>query len=266
MRAPDRLCGEGDAFLPRVFGPVPDELFASTAFPEGGDPSVGVAGEAMRVLAQASADLPSGSRSIIRGHVIGRHENLLVAAPITWPALTRTAPLLHEASLKIRVTRCGFPGGIIFDAHSQLVFEGGCGIDVELLGPPEWRLLGQLPGAETPLDVHEVDVRIIACPCSCGPTAPATLTWWAEPADGDAFVVPRRATSLVFNTPGPAGMAFAWWDGDPAVGGSVQLGSIFNVNGGFINADVRPGAASHLQVVNGAGAGTPVVFVWNVES
>lgn len=266
MRAPDRQCGYGDPFISRVFGPVPDELYASTAFPEGGDPNAGVAGEPLRVLATASFDAPSGTRFIVRGHLLGRAINLLVAERITWPALNDTAPLLHEASLKIKVTRCTFPGGVLFDAHSQLVFEGGCGVNIELLGPPTWRHLGQLPGAETPVDVHEIDERIIACLCTCAPIAPATLTWWAEAVDGQAFVVPRRAISLVVNAPGPAGIALQWWDGDPAVGGSVPLGSVFNVNGGFVNGEIRPGAASHLQVVNGAGAGTLISFMWSVES
>ena len=251
-------------FVVRTFGLVPQSLLQTPAFPQGGDGLF-----PMQAVARSDAFVPGrpGETWIVRGHAqVVVVEIIDPDDPVTWSVIGDAASQFTEASVKLRIFRCKFPGSIMIDSDRALVVEGGQPLEVQAWAPESWRPYGQAPNFEVPGFAHMLDLRVTLCRCDCAPPAAANLTWWGLVADGDSVLRPRRATRLQLLGPATAGVQVAWWDGLPNVLGSQQLSPDFAINGGFVNTDVIPGAASHLEIVNGAAGGVNAMFAWTIES
>lgn len=208
----------------------------------------------------------AGEQWIIRGHV--QMVFSLVAGAgagaITPRVIGDDEQGSCAAPVKLRYQRCKFPGWTIIDADSVLVVPGGEDIEIDVLVPSTWLLLPTTQTVELPNTFQFVDVRVTACRCDCGLPPPGFLGWWNNAmVDLDTVVRPRRARRLQISTPNPGGATFAWWNGNPLTPNAILLGT-FQINGGFVNTDLIPGSASHLQLTGGAGVAAPFRFVWEI--
>lgn len=248
--------------LMRLVGSSPSgRLLQSPAFP-GGEAD----GLAMRALPVWSGCLPGtpGDRLVVSGRTLVRWAEVplvpntpIVPIPISQANEEQSAAL----PVKLRITRDKWPGWTIIDSDRSLVIDAGEKVVIEALVPPTWYEFPTPPVAE-PSPRMFVDLYVRACPLRLAmPTA--QLTWFAQLADGEVVVRPRGARALQIFGPNIGGSQWTLNNGAPLSGG-VPVGS-FQIAGGFINADIRIGAASHLVLLAGGGTPGPFYFAWDIE-
>jgi hypothetical protein len=255
----------------RVVGVQPDSLLQSPTWPQGGTTDV-PAGPLIRMDGWTGR-VPgaAGSKAVIRGRVlaslIDRAAGSVPSAFFELDAAPGDGQAQQLAALpvKLRVKVCGQPGDyMLVDSDSWVVVDAGAALQVDVMAPTGWVLLPAPPDTVPDESALYVNVQLTACPCSCGWPPPGRLTWYdTTPIDGDVVVRPARATRVQVWAPVPAGTTWQAWSGDPALAGSIALGGQ-QTNGGFVNTDMWPGAASHLVLVSGGGAG-PIHWVWQIE-
>lgn len=241
--------------------PPTARMLQSPAFPRGEADGV-----ALRVLASYVGPLGCpGEKWLISGHLQSRFVAIGGAgvAPLPMQVIGNDEDQSAAFPVKLRIKRCGWPGEVIIDSDRTLVVDGTDEIEIEVIAPSTWLLVPSTATVEVPNTFQYVNLYVTACECECGQPPPSWLTWWANLTDLDAVVRPRRARRVQISTPNPGGATFQWWNGNPATTNAQPLGT-FQVNGGFVNTDSIPGAASHLQVTAGAGVATPFMFAWEV--
>jgi hypothetical protein len=259
--------------LVRCVGAQPASLLQQPAFPAGG--TVGL-GPLVRLDGWQGTvdDCPSG-RALVWGRAFARIFDraggeippvfMDAEGPIgtvgTW---TGVAHQFGAVPVKLRIRRCKVPTDFaLIDCDSRLVVDAGDSIAVDVMAPTGWALLP--PNAQSNVPAGPalyVEVQFTVCPLDCYSPPEGRLTWYhTAPVDGQMLVRPPRARSWQSWHPTPAGVVYQAFLGDPAMG-AAAIGTQ-QINGGFVNTDMRAGAPMYqLQFGGGAGA---MSWVWAIE-
>lgn len=247
-----------------VFGPTPSFVLSSTTVGAQDDFNIsaptGIYRTAAKV-AQSEAIGEPGDVVLIQGHTLTNFADVQAAVEIRAIDIMDFPPQRppHAPAVKLRVQRCSFPGWIYLDANSHIYMPGGEAFDIEVITPQGWTQAPGFPQSEVPFPGQFVDVRVTACVAKCCPTRRTQLTMYGTLGETDMILVPPHAIEVAIYA-GSAGVpGNTTWEWVTDAGPFGQ----FTVNGGFINAYIRPGDIEALRSTTAAAV--DAVIVWTVE-
>jgi hypothetical protein len=263
--------------LARCAGVPPASLLQSPQFPMGG--TVGLGSLIVIQRWQGIVGAP-GDKVMVSGQVLAR---VIDRAAGPTPAavfeldgpstaagvsITDATVGLQTAAVpvKLRIRKCKVPdGGVLIDSDSHIVMDGGTELEVAVMAPFGWVAIPPLSNAPPPVeDGLYVNVNVTVCPLRCCWPPTGTLTWYdTTPVDGDVIVRPNRARRLQVWGPVPAGTVWRGHTDSQLSGIDQQLGDQ-QLNGGFTNTDLWPGAAAAFELVSGGGAGA-ISWRWEIS-
>jgi hypothetical protein len=281
------------ALVAHVAGvPVSGTLAQTVAQPNGEGGAVNVGTALVRVVNEPvrSPYCEGESDCDRRPFVIDTNVLARVYSPTTMnaPVLTDdNAASFKSVSVKVEVATCRGPGSggedtggwanrRIIDSGQKIIVPGPLA-RIGVLIPAAWLDLSRFAnkgGIGPTLDnAQEVKLFARACKCECGLPPLPFLTWYRVYAGGEdttkqTFVVPRGARRLMLAA-APAGITtIEWWQGDPALGSSLLLGTHAMIPAAVFAApqELWVGAASHI-VFSPANTGVPpptILMRWEI--